>query len=201
MRKMLALAAAGLLFASAAAAQDAAANFPNRPIRIIVLRAGRRRRRYRHPAARQRPAGPARAAGGGGEPRRRRRQYRRRGRVHRRSRRLHALGGTAVAAHHQSAALQGDAVRSGEIRAGHDHDHGRQRAAGAARFPGQDRAGIHRLCQGQPRQGELCLAGHRHHLAPDGGAVRTRDRHVAGARALQGHHAGAQRIDRRATST
>ena len=36
MRKTLALAAAGLLFASAAAAQDAAANYPNRPIRIIV---------------------------------------------------------------------------------------------------------------------------------------------------------------------
>jgi tripartite-type tricarboxylate transporter receptor subunit TctC len=36
MRKTLALAVAGLLFASAAAAQDAAANFPNRPIRIIV---------------------------------------------------------------------------------------------------------------------------------------------------------------------
>src|ERR1700693_3014610 len=35
-RAFLALMAAGLLYASAASAQDAAASYPNRPIRIIV---------------------------------------------------------------------------------------------------------------------------------------------------------------------
>ena len=88
-------------------------------------------------------------------------------------------------------------VRSDQVRAGGDHDHDRQCAAGAAGFPGQDREGIHRLCQGQSGQGQLCLARHRHHLASDRGAVREGDRHQAGARALQGHRAGAQRPHRR----
>ena len=73
----------------------------------------------------------------------------------------------------------------------------RQCAAGAAGFSGQDRAGIHRLRQGQSGQGQLRLAGHRHHVASDRGAVRDGDRHQTGARALQRHRAGAQRSYRR----
>ena len=67
-----------------------------------------------------------------------------------------------------------------------------ERAAGPAGFPGQDRAGIHRLCESQSRQAQLRLAGHRHHLASDRRAVHVADRHQDGARALSGHRAGAQ---------
>ena len=157
------------------------------------LRSGRRRRRYRHAHRRQWLAAAARPAGGGRKSRRRRRQYRRGGGVHVRSGRLHAARRAAVAAHGQSAALQEDRLRSHPVRAGGDHDHGRQCAAGAAGFSRQDRAGIHRLRQGQSRQDQLCLARDRHHLASDRGAVREGDRHQARARALQGHGAGAQR--------
>ena len=109
------------------------------------------------------------------------------------ARRLHAARLAALADHRQPDAVQEDRLRPDEVRAGGDHDHDRQRAAGAAGFPGQDRAGIHRLLQGQSGQGQLRLAGHRHHLASDRGAVRQGDRRQDRARALQGHGAGAQR--------
>ena len=87
------------------------------------------------------------------------------------------------------------------VRAGGDHDHGRQCAAGAAGFPRQDRAGIHRLCQGQSGQDQLRLAGHRHHLASDRGAVREGDRDQARARALQAAPRRRSTISSPATST
>ena len=72
-----------------------------------------------------------------------------------------------------------------------------ERAAGAAGFPGQDRAGIHRLCEGQSGQAQLRLAGHRHDLAPDRRAVHVAHRHQDDACALPRHRAGAQRPRRR----
>ena len=54
-----------------------------------------------------------------------------------------------------------------------------ERAPGQERFPGQDRPGIHGLCQGQSRQAELRLAGARHDVAPDRRAVQQARRHQA----------------------
>ena len=102
------------------------------------------------------------------------------------------LATAAGADHQQHRALQEAQFRSGRARAGRGHVEDSQRAAGAAGFPGQDRAGVHRLCEGQSRQGDLCLARARHHLASDRRAVHDGDRHQDAARALSRHRAGAQ---------
>ena len=61
--------------------------------------------------------------------------------------------------------------------------------------------GVHRLRQGQSRQGDLRLAGQRLDLAPVGQHARHPGRHRAGARALQGRGPGPGRPDREAAST
>ena len=55
---------------------------------------------------------------------------------------------------------------------------------------------LHRLRQGQSRQGDLRLAGQRLDLAPVGQHARHPGRHRAGARALQGRGPGPGRPDR-----
>ena len=62
-------------------------------------------------------------------------------------------------------------LRPDQAHAGRDHGAAAERAAGAGRFPGQDRAGADRLRQGQSGQAQLRLARHRHHIASDRGAV------------------------------
>ncbi len=120
-------------------------------------------------------------------------QFRRRGGIRCGAGRLYPDGVAAGAAHRQCAALSQTQLRSSRVRAGRDHDDGPKHADGAPGFSGQDRAGVHRLCPGQPRQAELRLPGNRHDLAPDGRAVPAAHRNQAGACALQGHGARDQR--------
>ena len=163
-------------------AQDAAANYPNRPIKIIVcvpagggvdtvtrVIAEGLEKELGQPVVVENRAGAAGNIGANVV-------------YHSETRTLHAAGRAAGAAHRQSPALQVDQLRSDPVRAGRDHVVGGQYAAGAAQVPSQDGEGIHRLRQGQPRQDQLRFAGHRHHLAPDHGAVRTPHRHQNGAR-------------------
>ena len=63
-------------------------------------------------------------------------------------------------------------------------------------FPAKTAQEFIAYAKANPGQDQLCLARDRHHLASDRGAVREGDRHQAGARALQGHRAGAQRAYR-----
>ena len=127
----------------------------------------------------------------GRQPHRRGRQHRRRAGVPRRARRQHPAGLAAGADRDQPASLQEALLRPDEMGAGHGAGDGAQRAGGEPQAAGEERAGVHRLRQGQPRQGDLRLAGQRHHLAPDGQHVHAADRHRHGPRALQGHGARA----------
>ena len=53
-----------------------------------------------------------------------------------------------------------------------------------AGLPAKTRAGIHRLCQSQSGQTQLCVARYRHHVASDRRAVSEHHPHQAHARAL-----------------
>ena len=129
-----------------------------------------RRHRRRHAAASSPMAvaqmGPA---GGDREPNRRRRQYRRRSRRQRRPGRLHAAVLTAAAAGDQPEPLSASGIRSGAIRA----DRRSWRIVPNALVVNPDkiaadtRDGIHRIRQGQSRQGTDGHAGQRHDVAPD----------------------------------
>ena len=105
-RRLALLAAAGSLvvgslWRSCRPAQDPAADYPNRPVRIIVSNpAGGGIDTVTRIVA-DRLQSEARSAGRDREPRRRRRQYRRRGGLHRGARRLHAARLGAGGAHDQ----------------------------------------------------------------------------------------------------
>ncbi len=160
-------------------------------------RSGRRRRRHRHAPRYRATAHRARPAVRHREPWRRRRQHRGRSGVQRRPRRLHANGLAARATHDQCRALQEAQLRPDPVRTGRADVVGAERAAGPQRLPRQDRPGVHRLCEGQPGQAQLRLAGTRHDLASHGRTVQQARRRQAPARALQGNRAGAERSRRR----
>ena len=63
------------------------------------------------------------------------------------------------------------------------------------KVPAADAAGADRLCQGQSRQAQLRLAGHRHRRAPDRRTVQLDGRRQDQPRAVSRQRAGAQRSD------
>ena len=125
-----------------------------------VAGAGRRRRHHR---ARVRgEARRGRRDRGGGKPHRRGRRDRRRRRGEIGARRLHVLHGLPRHAVDPAAPQSQAALRSGQgFSAGRVHRHLAERADRASVDPGEDAAGAGRLHQGQSRQAELRLAGHR----------------------------------------
>jgi tripartite-type tricarboxylate transporter receptor subunit TctC len=67
-----------------------------------------------------------------------------------------------------------DFIRDTAPVAGHHAAHQHDGRAGVT--PGQNRSGIYRLLQGQPRQGLICVFGQRHVGAYVGGAVQGPDK-------------------------
>ena len=130
------------------------------------------------------------------QPRRRGRQCRRRGRLSRRARRLHPAVQPARPAVDQPQPLQDAALRLVEVFSHRRAGAGAQRHHRAPRPAAGLAEGLHRLRQGQSRQGDLRLARQRLDLAPVGQHARHPGRHRAGARALQGRGPGPGRPHR-----
>ena len=197
LRKLMAALLAAAFSATAASAQDAAANYPNRPIKIIVcvpagggvdtvtrVIAEGLEKELGQTVVVENRAGAAGNIGANvvfnSDP----------------------DGYTLLAAQPSPLTVnpllyKSMTFRPDPVRAGGDHVRDSECAAGAAEISGQDGQGTHRLRQGQSRQDQLRFARHRHDLASDRGAVRTQDRHQDGACSVQRHLAGAQRPHRR----
>ena len=94
---------------------------------------------------------------------------------------------------HQPVALQAGIARlqADGNGAGHGARRGAERARCQARLSRQDRTGIDRVCQGQSRKGQLCLARQRLDLASNRHPVSETDRHPDGSHSLSRHDARA----------
>ena len=164
--------AAAVFAASPASAQDAAADFPTRPVRAVVaVPAGggvdtvTRMVTEKMQQVLGKPITVENRSGAGGSIAA---EY-----VYSvRARRLYAARLTALADHDQCLSLQEAWLRRDQVRVGRHHVAHSQCAAGQAGFAVQDGAGPDRLRQGQPGQAQLRLAGHRHDIASDHGVVR-----------------------------
>ena len=71
---------------------------------------------------------------------------------------------------------------------------GAQRHGGQPIGPGEDRRRIHRICEGQPGQGQLCVGGQWYDRSSRGRAVQHDDRRRHGPCAVSRLHAGADRL-------
>ena len=189
MRKLsLAVAFATLALTSAAAAQG----YPNRPVTFIVpYGAGGpvdalARALERADARRARPADRHR------ERHRRQRHHRRRPRGACRAGRLHGQHRQLAVAHHQRRDLQPELRHPEGPRAGRPpaaESLHRRRAQG---LPGEGLQGVHRLAQGQSRQGDRRHRGPRLRPAHQRRLFPEDHRHQIPVRAVQGrlrrHH-------------
>jgi len=107
--------------------------------------------------------------------------------------RLHRAAAVG-AARGQQISVRDLAVRSGgRSRAGLSHLRLPERDGGADVVAGAFGAGVHRLCQGQSRQGQLRIVRTRHLGASVRRAVQQDDRAQAPAHSLSRRRAGAQR--------
>ena len=158
----------------------------------------RRQHHHRHPLGQRQARRGARPADRHRQSRRRRRHRRHARAREGRSRRLHHRARLHRHARDRPEPLFQRRLRSAQgLRRDRPDRHRAEHAGGASVVPGQDGSGVHRLRQGQPRQGQLRLGRHRHRQPRLRRIFRQRDRHQARARSLQGHRPGAERSDRR----
>ena len=154
----------------------------------------RRRRRPDRPPRRPAAAGGAGPAGRGREPHRRRRQRRRRRGRQVGARRLHAADELGRHGLGESAHLPEDDLRPGQgPDAGGRGGAGVGLPGGQARLPGEERPGVPRLREGEPRQAQLRLARQRQLAAPRRRDDEQPGRHVDAAHSLPRRGAGAAR--------
>ena len=181
------------LIARPARAQSPPQPWPNRFVKIVVLRPGgdRRDRAHRRRPARQ-GLGPA---GRGREQGRRRRQYRHRDRRTRRTRRLHRAGrSSALAVNRFAVPIDQLRSRSPTSRRSRCSARFANLMCGAEVLAGQIGQGVHRVRQGEPGQADLCVARPRHAAAHGGELFKLhgQDRHHP--RALSRRGAGLSTI-------
>ena len=174
-----------------AAAQDA--KFPSRAVTLVVpfppggsadalprIVAEKLRERWGQPVVIENRA-------------RRRGLHRQRQRVPRAAGRIHPARNAGRPAGDQRPGAEDAALRACGVRPGRAAGAVADRADGAAEFSGEQRRGVHPLCQGQSRQAELRLAGPGLDLASDRRDVPAADRQRHGARAVSRHRPGAGR--------
>ena len=131
---------------------------------------------------------------------RRRRQHRDRGGRGGCARRLHRSP-RQRAEHHQPGALRPAQLQlPARHRAGRRHPPRAAGDGGAAVVPGEDRSGVHRLCQGQSGQDQHGLGRHRRAASRRRRTVQVDGRRRPRARALSRLDPGADRSPRRARS-
>ena len=128
--------------------------YPTRPVRIDRRLRRRRRDRHRRAPDRSMAVGAARPAIRHREPAGRRQQYRHRGGRARAAGRLHASLGQSAERDQCDALRQAQFQFHPRHRAGRGHHPRRPRHGGESIGSGQDGSRVHRLRQGQSRQGQ-----------------------------------------------
>ena len=156
-------------------------------------------RRDRHHRAADRPAalGAARPAIRDREQARRRQQHRHRIGHQRRAGRLHRAAGQSRELHQRLALRQPEVQRGSRHRAGRGVQSRAERDDGQQECAGQDGRRVHRLCEGQSRQGESRFVGQRHLRASVRRNVHGDVGRQDAARALSRRGAGDHRSARR----
>ena len=140
-----------------------AADYPDRPITLIIPVPARRQHHHRHPLGQRQARRSARPADRDRQPRRRRRHRRHPRAREIRSRRLHHRARLYRHPGDRAEPLLQRRLRPAQgLLLDRADRHGAEHAGGASVVPGQDGAGIHRLRQGEPGQGQLRLGRHRH---------------------------------------
>eukprot|EP01136_Pigoraptor_vietnamica_P020963 Opistho-1_new@70579 len=145
------------------------------------------RRRHRHHGAGAGRTAVARAGAAGdcGKPRRRRRLHRHDGSQPRGAGRADAGRGHLVHPWREPGGVRQAAVRPHQGFCGRDRaGQGAGRRGGQRRHAGADLCRTHRLPQGESGQGELCLAGQRHHRPHVGRAVQEHHQYLHGPHSL-----------------
>ena len=189
-RRKVLISAAALALSGRLARAQAWPSAVRAPDRALSGRRRRGRDRSHRRAAALRDVGPA---GADREQGRRRRQHRVGCGGEVAARRLHDVSRRRIP-HHQSARLSEAVLRSdGGPHAGHRRGAVSDRDRGAEFLAGQDRAGVHRLREGEARP-HFRDAGPRHRPASRRRTVQARRRHRAHACALSRRRARAARI-------
>ena len=162
-----------------------------------AVRAGRQHH-HRRPHHRRSHGGDARPADHHRQPARRRRNRRHPPGREKCARRLHHRARLHRHAGHRPVAVSQCRLRRAQgFRADRPHRHRAEHARGPSVVPGAFGAGADRLCQGEPRQGQLRLGRRRHRRPCRRRAIGATSRHQAHPHPLQGNRAGHDRPPRR----